>query len=196
MAIFTLLASAWPWPGRHRRIERFADRGLRGLSALMNYAAADMASWRSVVAPTSPPPLFLALMVDRVDRRHPPSCPAADAESVWVPLGRALAAAGPGLAALVLLYLLRFVLAPPSTGAGLRRVVLNAAPLPAAPEPAGAPVRRGGPGDRAAAGDRAGRTGGRSKKARLAWWYQQDPDYGKPGRRRRGSPSGSRRRST
>ena len=49
------------------------------------------------------------------------------------PSGRASAAAWPprsrGLG-LVLLYLLRLVLAPPSTGAGLRRIVLNAAPLP------------------------------------------------------------------
>ena len=85
---------------------------------------------------------------------------------------------GPGLRSWSLLYLLRFVLAPPSTGAGLRQVVLNATPLPVAPSPAGAPGRRGGPGDRAAAGDRAARAGGRTKKARLAWWYQQDPDYG------------------
>ena len=53
-----------------------------------------------------------------------------DAErSVWSTVGRALAGMARALV-VVLLYLLRFVLAPPSTGAGLRRVVLNAAPLP------------------------------------------------------------------
>jgi hypothetical protein len=34
---------------------------------------------------------------------------------------------------LVLLYSLRFALAPPSTAKGLRRMVLNAAPLPGLP---------------------------------------------------------------
>jgi hypothetical protein len=138
----------------------------------------------------------------------------------------------------VLLYLLRFVLDPQETVAGMRRVVLNAAPLPAAP----APERR--PGARfdlhglillaagltglllgVSRGASAGWTApaalvplavgvtltvgyvawaarreqptldlslpateppvseppdlaGASKKARLAWWYKQDPDYG------------------
>src|SRR5205823_2091812 len=73
------------------------------------------------------PSLFLALVVDRgvaVVRRH---VLGESERSVWVTVGRALAALAKGLG-LVLLYLLRFVLAPPSTGAGLRRVVLNGAP--------------------------------------------------------------------
>ena len=97
----------------------------------------------------------------------------------------------PGLAALVLLYLLRFVLAPPSTGAGLRRVVLNATPLPAAPArpelPSADEVPAIGPPPVTEPAELEGAT----KKARLAWWYQQDPDYGKRERHRRGSPSGS-----
>ena len=79
----------------------------------------------------------------------------------------------------VLLYGLRFFLAPPSTGAGLRRVVLNAAPLPAVPErpaiPAAEEVRAIDPPVTEPA-----ELAGASKRARLAWWYQQDPDYGNP----------------
>ena len=121
------------------------------------------------------PSLFLALVVDRVVavvRRH---VLGDDERSVWAAVGRALAAAARALG-LVLLYVLRFVLAPPSTGAGLRRVVLNAAPVPAA-----APVRC----SRATRSRRSSRRAteppelaGASKKARLAWWYRQDPDHG------------------
>jgi hypothetical protein len=77
---------------------------------------------------------------------------------------------------LVLLYLLRLVLAPPSTSKGLRRLVLNAAPVPDAPErpeiateeaPAIEPPVTEPP-----------ELKGASKKARLAWWYERDPDYG------------------
>ena len=52
---------------------------------------------------------------------------------MWATVGRALAVMARALA-VVLLYGLRFLLAPPSTGAGLRQVVLNATPLPAAPQ--------------------------------------------------------------
>ena len=104
---------------------------MRAGSAAQNYAAADVTSPRSVAAYVVPP-LFLALVVDRVVavvRRHV----LGDAEgSVWAMVGRALAVLARAFA-VVLLYGLRFLLAPPSTGAGLRRVVLNATPLPAAP---------------------------------------------------------------
>ena len=134
-----------------------------------------MASPRSVAAYVAPS-LFLALVVDRVVavmRRHV----LGDAErSVWSTVGRALAGTARALF-MVLLYLLRFVLAPPSTGAGLRQVVLNAAPLPE-PERAALPIA-----DEVVAIEPPPVTeppelAGASKKARLAWWYQQDPDYG------------------
>ena len=102
-----------------------------------------------------------------------------DAErSVWAAVGRGLAAACKGLG-LVLLYLLRLVLAPPSTSAGLRRIVLNAAPLPDASRPP-AECRRPA---RAPAIDPAPSTeppelAGASKRARLAWWYERDAAYG------------------
>src|SRR5438445_739706 len=73
------------------------------------------------------------LVVDRVVavvRRH---VLGAAERSVWVTVGRSVAVLARALG-FVLLYGLRFFLAPPSTGAGLRRVVLNAAPLPAVPE--------------------------------------------------------------
>jgi hypothetical protein len=173
MAIFTLLALGLAMAGQSARIERALIVACAAGSAAQNYAAADVSSPRSVAAYVAPS-LFLALVVDRVVavmRRHV----LGDAEqSVWSTVGRAAAVLAKGLA-LVLLYLLRFVLAPPSTGMGLRRVVLNAAPLPAAPErpelpelpEAGEPQAIEPP-----------ELAGASKKARLAWWYQQDPDYG------------------
>ena len=91
-----------------------------------------------------------------------------------------------GLVGLVLLYLLRFVLAPPSTGAGLRQVVIAAAPLPAAP-----PRRCSRPEEVPAIEPppvtEPPELEGASKRARLAWWYERDADYGNraAGRRRR-----------
>ena len=68
------------------------------------------------------------MVVDRVIaviRRHV----LADSEaSAWTAMGRALLAAS-RLAGVAALYSLRFVLAPPSTARGLRRMVLAAAPL-------------------------------------------------------------------
>jgi len=70
------------------------------------------------------PPVFLAVVVDRVVavvRRHV----LGDSErSAWTGFGR------------VVLYVLRFVLAMPSTAKGLRRQVLILAPLPGTSTPA------------------------------------------------------------
>src|SRR6266568_3671522 len=103
-------------------------------SAGQNYAAADVTSPRSVAAYLAPS-LFLALVVDRVVavvRRHV----LGDAErSVWATAGRGAARLG-----LPLLYLLRFVLAPPSTAKGVRRLVLDAAPVPGVIELAAEPA--------------------------------------------------------
>ena len=131
MIVFSLLALGLAMAGQSARIERALIVVCAVASAGQNYAAADVASPRSVAAYLTPP-LFLALVVDRVIavvRRHV----LGDAErSVWAAVGRSLAAAA-RLLGLVLLYLLRLVLAPPSTAAGLRRLVLNATPVPAAP---------------------------------------------------------------
>jgi len=177
MAIFTLLALGLAVAGQAARIERALIVACAAGSAAQNYAAADVTSPRSVAAYVAPS-LFLALVVDRVVavvRRH---VLGAAERSVWVTVGRSVAVLARALG-FVLLYGLRFFLAPPSTGAGLRRVVLNAAPLPAVPErpaiPAAEEVRAIDPPVTEPA-----ELAGASKRARLAWWYQQDPDYGNP----------------
>jgi len=177
MAIFTLLALGLAVAGQAARIERALIVACAAGSAAQNYAAADVTSPRSVAAYVAPS-LFLALVVDRVVavvRRH---VLGAAERSVWVTVGRSVAVLARALG-FVLLYALRFFLDPPSTGAGLRRVVLNAAPLPAAPVrpaiPAAEEVRAIDPPVTEPA-----ELAGASKRARLAWWYQQDPDYGNP----------------
>ena len=76
-------------------------------------------------------------------------------------MGRA-AAATARTAGLVLLYCLRFALAAPQTARGLRRMVLDAAPLPPLPR-APAPEAVQTP---------------RTKKAVLLVLYRAHPDYG------------------
>jgi hypothetical protein len=175
MAIFTLLALGLAMAGQSARIERALIVACAIGSAGQNYAASDVTSPRSVAAYVVPS-LFLALVVDRVVavvRRHV----LGDAErSVWATTGRAAAAAVRAFG-LVLLYVLRFVLAAPSTWSGLRQLVLNAAPVPVAAS------RQVSPPDEVPAIEPAEMTeppelAGASKKARLAWWYRQDPDYG------------------
>ena len=127
--------------GKTSKAERFLIVVCSLASAAMNYAAADTASWRSVVAYVAAP-VFLAVITDRVIsviRRHVlPD----DTESAWAPAGRfALGCAR--LAGLAALYLLRLTLAPGETAKGVRRAVLDAAPLPGwSPSPPGRPRRR------------------------------------------------------
>jgi hypothetical protein len=76
------------------------------------------------------PPVVLAIITDRVIsviRRH--VLPEAEQESAWSPVGRFLLAAVKALA-LLLLYVLRTCLAPRESVKGLRRMVLDAAPVP------------------------------------------------------------------
>jgi len=97
----------------------------------MNYAAADTASARSVVAFTAAP-VFAAIDTDRVVsvvRRHALGL---EEPSAWKALGRFLVGCG-RIAVLILLYGLRLCLAFRETAAGLRQAVLNAAPLPQPP---------------------------------------------------------------
>ena len=126
----------------------------------MNVAAADVASPRSVTA-YAIAPVALAVVVDRVVaviRRH---IVASGEPSAWTTVGRAAAAAA-GIGELVLLYCLRFALAPPETARGLRRMVLDAAPLPGLPK-VPAPEATDPP---------------RTKKAVLLALYRAHPDYG------------------
>ena len=97
----------------------------------MNFAAANPGSWRSVAAYAAAP-VFLAIITDRVIsviRRH---VLPGDTESAWAWLGHATIHAA-RLTALVALYLLRTILAPKETATGLRRMVLDAAPVPGPP---------------------------------------------------------------
>jgi hypothetical protein len=121
MTIFSLLALGLSRNGQASRIERALIWLCAGLSALMNYAAADVQSPRSVLAYIMPP-IFLAIVVDRVIaviRRH---VAGDDDHAVWSTAGHALANAT--------LYTARLVIAPLSTLAGARRAVLQSARVP------------------------------------------------------------------
>jgi hypothetical protein len=160
MIMFTLLALGLSRAGKSSKTERVLILACAAASSYMNISAADVASPRSVAA-YAVAPLALAVAVDRVVaviRRHH----LADQEpSAWITLGRAAAAAA-RITGLVLLYCLRFALAAPQTARGLRRMVLDAAPLPAVPE-AAAPEAIEPP---------------RTKKAVLLALYRAHPDYG------------------
>ena len=162
MIIFSLLALGLARAGKPARTERTLIIACSFGSAGMNYAAADTASPRSVIAFTAAP-VFLAIVVDRVIaviRRHV----LGDEEtSAWSALGNAVVAAM-RLAGLVLLYSLRFTLAAPATAKGLRQMVLNAAPLPELPESGSPEVRSIEP--------------PATKKAALLALYRAHPQYG------------------
>jgi hypothetical protein len=160
MIVFTLLALGLSRAGKSSRTERALILACAVASAYMNASAADTASPRSVVAYTVAP-VALAVVVDRVVaviRRH---VLADDEASAWTALGGS-AAAAVRLAGLVLLYSLRTVLAPRETSTGLRRMVLNAAPLPAL-APAARPEAIDPP---------------PTKKAALLALYRAHADYG------------------
>jgi hypothetical protein len=131
MLIFSLLALGLARAGKPARAERLLIIGCAAGSAVMNYAAADVTSPRSVLAYTMPP-IFLAIVADRVIsvvRRHY----LGDTEaSAWLAAGHA-ARRSARFGGLVILYGLRLALAPRSTLAGGRRAVLLATPLPGAP---------------------------------------------------------------
>ncbi len=160
MIVFTLLALGLARAGQSSRAERALILACAAASAYMNVSAADVASPRSVAA-YAVAPVALAVVVDRVVaviRRHV----LAGAEpSTWVTVGRAAATAA-RITGLVLLYALRFALAAPETARGLRRMVLDAAPLPALPKPPASETIEPP----------------RTKKAVLLALYRAYPDYG------------------
>jgi hypothetical protein len=150
MIIFALLALGLARAGLPAKAERGLVVVCAVGSAVMNYAAADVSSPRSVLA-FCMPPLFLAVVVDRVVvtvRRHVLGM--RDARSPW----RVLAT--------ITLYVLRFVLDPWMTAKGLRRCVLAAAPLAATASP---PAAASQPQGRKDFGGTAGRP--RTKTARF-----------------------------
>jgi hypothetical protein len=152
MVVCSLLALGMACAGQPAKVARLLVVLFAGLSAGMNYLAADVSSLRSVAVYVMPPVVF-AVCTDQtvaVIRRH--GLGIAE-DSAWTVLGRLVLAAA-RLAGIILLYGLRFILAPAETAKGLRRMVLNAAPLPGAgqghlaPEavPEAAPVPGGAPG--------------------------------------------------
>jgi len=133
MLIFSLLALGLARAGKPAKTERLLIIACAAGSAVMNYAAADVTSPRSVLAYVMPP-IFLAVVADRVIsvvRRH--YLGDTDA-SAWQAAGRA-AGRSARFGGLVILYGLRLALAPRSTLAGGRRAVLLATPLPVAEPP-------------------------------------------------------------
>ena len=137
MVVCSLLALGMARAGQSAKVARLLVVLFAGLSAGMNYLAADVSSVRSVAVYVMPPVVF-AVCTDQtvaVIRRH--GLGIAE-DSAWTVLGR-LTLATARLAGVILLYSLRFVLAPPETARGLRRMVLNAAPLPGARQDHSAP---------------------------------------------------------
>jgi hypothetical protein len=130
MVVCSLLALGMACAGESAKVARLLVVVFAGLSAGMNYLAADVTSFRSVAVYVMPPAVF-AVCTDQVVsvvRRH--GLGIAE-DSAWAVLGRLVLAAA-RLAGVIVLYWLRFVLAPAETTRGLRRMVLNAAPLPGA----------------------------------------------------------------
>jgi hypothetical protein len=157
MVIFSLLALGLARAGKPARVERVLITACAAASGVMNFAAANDASVKSVLAYVMPP-VFLAVVADRVVsvvRRH---ALGEDERSPWLAAGAAVC------------YTLRLALAPPSTAAGLRRWLLLKTPLPAATAPAVAPApeRKAIGGRRGPAGRRAG-----SKTARFLALVEQ-----------------------
>jgi hypothetical protein len=113
MGILSALGIGLALAGKPSRSVRFLIMICAAASASMNFAAANPASWQSLVAYVLAP-VFLAVITDRVMaviRQHVlPS----GAESAWAPLGRA-AVPALRLAAVAALYLLCAVLAPSGT---------------------------------------------------------------------------------
>jgi hypothetical protein len=128
MVVCSLLALGMACAGQSAKVARLLVVVFAGLSAGMNYLAADVSSFRSVVVYTMPPVVF-AVCTDQVVsvvRRHGLGI---QEDSAWSVLGRVVLAVT-RLAGITLMYGLRCILAPAETVMGLRRMVLNAAPLP------------------------------------------------------------------
>jgi hypothetical protein len=128
MAILSALGIGLARAARPSRSVRVLIVICAGASAGMNVAAANPASWRSVTAYAAAP-AFLAVITDQVITVIRQHILPQDAQSAWVPLGRT-AVVGLRLMAVVAMSLLRTLLTPSEPLRGLRRMVLNAAPVP------------------------------------------------------------------
>ena len=116
MVVCSLLALGMACAGQSAKVARLLVVVFAGLSAGMNYLAADVSSFRSVAVYVMPPVVF-AVCTDQtvaVIRRH--GLGIAE-DSAWTVLGR-LVLAVVRLAGIILLYGLRFILAPAETATG------------------------------------------------------------------------------
>jgi hypothetical protein len=176
-----LLAIGLARAGLSAKVERAAVMGCAIGSAVMNYAAADVTSPRSVLAYCMPP-VFLAFVVDRVVRtiqRHVLGM--SEGRSPWAVVGTAMARLA-RFAGLSALYVLRFLVDCKGTSAGIRAAILNATPLPELASAAGGEDQDGG--ERPDRERRERRRGadrprsGPSKKSVLLELYRRHESYG------------------
>ena len=129
LIVFSLLALGLARAGLPAKTERALVLVFASGSALMNYAASDVTSPRSVAAYVMPP-VALAIVVDRcvaTTRRHVLGM--RDGRSPWSVAGTAAGRVA-RFAALSALYVLRFLADRKGTRAGIRAAILNATPLP------------------------------------------------------------------
>jgi hypothetical protein len=181
LIIFSLLAIGLARAGLSAKVERAAVMGCAIGSAVMNYAAADITSPRSVLAYCMPP-VFLAFVVDRVVRtiqRHVLGM--SEGRSPWAVVGTAMARLA-RFARLSVLYMLRFLVDCRGTSAGIRAAILDAAPMPEPSSAAGGEDQ--GEGERPDRERRERGPGGRrprngpSKKSVLLELYRRHESYG------------------
>ena len=128
MVVCALLALGMACAGQSAKVARLLVVVFAGLSAGMNYLAADGASFRSVAVYVMPPAVF-AVCTDQVVSVVRRFGLGISEDSAWAVLGRSAVAAA-RLAGIIMLYSLRLVLAPAETAGGLRKMVLAAAPIP------------------------------------------------------------------
>src|SRR6516164_5901784 len=128
MVVCSLLALGMACAGQSAKVARLLLVVFAGLSAGMNYLAADGASFRSVAVYVMPPAVF-AVCTDQVVSVVRRFGLGISEDSAWTGLGR-FAVAVARLSGVVVLYGLRLVLAPAETAGGLRKMVLAAAPIP------------------------------------------------------------------
>jgi hypothetical protein len=128
MVVCALLALGMACAGQSAKVARLLVVVFAGLSAGMNYLAADVASVRSVAVYVMPPAVF-AVCTDQVVSVVRRFGLGITEDSAWTVLGRSAIAAA-RLAGIIVLYSLRLVLAPAETVGGLRKMVLAAAPVP------------------------------------------------------------------
>jgi hypothetical protein len=133
LIIFTLLALGLARAGLSGKVERAAVIGCAIGSAVMNYAAADVTSPRSVLAYCMPA-VFLAFVADRTTRtiqRHVLGMD--EARSPWSVLADT-ARRITRFWLLSVLYSLRLVIDRRGTWAGVKQAIIVATPLPEVPD--------------------------------------------------------------